>query len=436
MDVISVLVTLGVIMILGFIGNYIFNRTQIPSIVWLLLFGLIVGSIIRSQGIININNEYLLNAFSEFFAAIAIIIILFDGGINTDLYQLFKGAPRGLILTITGFCLSLLATILIIVGLASVGILPISIENSLAVGAILGAIIGGTSSPIVIPLASKLKNLQEKTKVVLSIESIITDPLAIVVVLAGIYMILVAKSPDFTLGIKSLVSTFSIGIVIGVALGFVWLPIMHKVKKEQFSYVLTLAVVFLVYCLTAALVGIDEGGTGAGAISCLMFGLVLGNGKKILKMVKYEGAGFEIDRQTKEFHSLTSFLIRTFFFVYLGIMVSFKNAGFILIGIIVLLALLALRYLAVQITTFRGGFEKDDKQTMMVIMPRGLAAAILAISFGQRIVGPEGMNLGEIMNGFFEDISFVVILGTAIVTTVGVSLISYYEGKKTKKSEI
>jgi len=436
MDVISVLVTLGVIMILGFIGNYIFNRTQIPSIVWLLLFGLIVGSIIRSQGIININNEYLLNAFSEFFAAIAIIIILFDGGINTDLYQLFKGAPRGLILTITGFCLSLLATILIIVGLASVGILPISIENSLAVGAILGAIIGGTSSPIVIPLASKLKNLQEKTKVVLSIESIITDPLAIVVVLAGIYMILVAKSPDFTLGIKSLVSTFSIGIVIGVALGFVWLPIMHKVKKEQFSYVLTLAVVFLVYCLTAALVGIDEGGTGAGAISCLMFGLVLGNGKKILKMVKYEGAGFEIDRQTKEFHSLTSFLIRTFFFVYLGIMVSFKNAGFILIGIMVLLALLALRYLAVQITTFRGGFEKDDKQTMMVMMPRGLAAAILAISFGQKIVGPEGMNLGEIMNGFFEDISFVVILGTAIITTVGVSLISYYEGKKTKKSEI
>jgi len=436
MDVISILITLGVIMILGFIGNYIFNRTQIPSIVWLLLFGLIVGSIIRSQGIVTSSNEYLLNAFSEFFAAVAIIIILFDGGINTDLYQLFRGAPRGLILTITGFCLSLLATILIVVGLASVGVLPISVEDSFAVGAIMGAIVGGTSSPIVIPLASKLKNLQEKTKVVLSIESIITDPLAIVVVLAGVYMIIIAKSPDFTLGIKNLVSTFSIGIVIGTALGFVWLPIMHKVRKEQFSYVLTLAVVFLVYCLTTALVGIDEGGTGAGAISCLMFGLVLGNGKKILKMVKYEGAGFEIDHQTKEFHSLTSFLIRTFFFVYLGIMVSFKNAGFILIGIMVLLALLALRYLAVQITTFRGGFEKDDKQTMMVMMPRGLAAAILAISFGQKIVGPEGMNLGEIMNGFFEDISFVVILGTAIITTVGVSLISYYEGKKTKKSEI
>ena len=77
-------------MILGFIGNYIFNKTQIPSIVWLLLFGLIVGFAFNIRG--GINQELLLT-ISEFFAAIAIVIILFDGGINTDIYQLFKKAP-------------------------------------------------------------------------------------------------------------------------------------------------------------------------------------------------------------------------------------------------------------------------------------------------------------------------------------------------------
>jgi len=47
MDVISALIILGVIMVLGFIGNFIFNRTQIPSIVWLLLFGLVVGAFFK-----------------------------------------------------------------------------------------------------------------------------------------------------------------------------------------------------------------------------------------------------------------------------------------------------------------------------------------------------------------------------------------------------
>jgi cell volume regulation protein A len=418
--VIPAMITLGTIMVLGFIGNYIFNRTQIPSIVWLLLFGLVVGFIFNTQ--IEQLGENLLRTISGFFAAVAIVIILFDGGINIDLHQLFKGAPRGLLLTVTGFCLSLLATMVIIILLSISGILPLTPRESVIIGVVLGAIVGGTSSPIVIPLASKLKNLQDKTKMILSIESILTDPLSIVVFLAAFVMI--TSGASIGEGIKSLVSTFSVGAVLGAALGLVWLPIMHKIRKEQFSYILTLAIVFLVYCLTESFWG------GAGALSCLMFGLVLGNGKKILKMMKYSGRKFEMDEETKQFHSLTSFVIRTFFFVYLGMMVSFQKIEFIIVGILILLALLGLRYLTVQIATFRGGFEKDDKQTMNVMMPRGLAAAILALTFGPRLIGEEGLNLGPTMEGFFQDAAFVVILGTAIVCTIGVSIISHYEMKK------
>ena len=427
--VIPALITLGTIMVLGFIGNYIFNRTQIPSIVWLLLFGLVVGFVFNIQETISTD---LLGYISSFFGAVAIVIILFDGGINIDLYQLFRGAPRGLLLTVSGFCLSIIVTMLIVVGL-SMTILPgIPFENSVLVGIILGAIVGGTSSPIVIPLAFRLKNLQEKTKMVSSIESVLTDPLCIVVVLAILAMMgEVGGSINLSLGAQSLVSTFSVGIVIGLILGVIWLPIMHKVRKQEFSYVLTLAIVFLVYSLTTLLVGEDKGGTGAGAIACLMFGLVLGNGKKILKMVRYSGKGFEMDEQTKQFHSLTSFVIRTFFFVYLGIIVSFQDIKFILVGIIIVLLLLVVRYLAVIISTFHGNFEKDDKQTMTVMMPRGLAAAILAINFGPDFVD----KLMPGMDGFFKDIAFVVILGTAIITTTGVSIISHYEMKKAKEAE-
>jgi len=418
--VIYSLIVLGAILIIGFIGNYIFNKTQIPSIVWLLLFGLLVGVLFNVQQI----NEELLKTVSSIFGAIAIVIILFDGGINTDLYQLFRGAPRGLLLVITGFCLSLIATMVIIIGLSSFQIIPISIENSVIVGLILGAIVGGTSSPIVIPLACKLRNLQEKTKMVLSIESIITDPLCIVVVLAAVYMV---TTPNASIGdgIRSLVSTFAVGGVVGAFLGLLWLPIMHWVRKQQFSYILTLAVVFLIYSITESWWG------GAGALSCLSFGLILGNGKKVLKMLNVKGRSYEMDNETKQFHSLISFVIRTFFFVYLGMIVSFQKIEYIIIGILVLISLLILRYAAVFISTFKGGFEKDDKQTMAVMMPRGLAAAILAITFGPILVE----NLMPGMDGFFKDVAFVIILGTAIVTTVGVSIISHFEMKKMKLEE-
>jgi len=418
--VIYFLIVLGAILIIGFIGNLIFNKTQIPSIVWLLLFGLLVGILFNVQQI----NEELLKTVSSIFGAIAIVIILFDGGINTDLYQLFKGAPRGLLLVITGFCLSLIATMIIIIVLSSFQIIPISVENSVIVGLILGAIVGGTSSPIVIPLACKLRNLQDKTKMVLSIESIITDPLCIVVVLAAVYMV---TTPNANIGdgIKSLVSTFAVGGVVGAFLGLLWLPIMHWIRKQQFSYILTLAVVFLIYSVTESWWG------GAGALSCLSFGLILGNGKKVLKMLNIKGRSYEMDDETKQFHSLISFVIRTFFFVYLGMIVSFQKTEYIIIGILVLISLLILRYAAVFISTFKGGFEKDDKQTMTVMMPRGLAAAILAITFGPILIE----NLMPGMDGFFKDVAFVVILGTAIVTTVGVSIISHFEMKKIKLEE-
>jgi cell volume regulation protein A len=265
-------------------------------------------------------------------------------------------------------------------------------------------------------------------------------------------MVFTVGELNILLGVGNLIKTFSVGVVLGVALGFIWLFIMNKVRKEQYSYILTLAVVFLVYSFTAIIVGTNEGGEGAGAIACLMFGLVLGNGKKILEMVKYQGKGFEMDEETKQFHGLTSFVIRTFFFVYLGMIASFQSIDFILIGIIILLALLLVRYFAVYISTYKGNFENDDKQTMTVMMPRGLAAAILAISFTPLILGigkigsdgtiiTPGYNLGVEMQGLFMDVAFVVILGTAIVTTIGVSIISHNEMKKlraldSKKPEI
>jgi cell volume regulation protein A len=404
------LILVSVIILIGFFGGLVFKKTGIPDIIWLLLFGLVVGVFISPE----LKGQFLL--VSSFFATIAIIVILFDGGINMDLYKLLKGAPRGLVLAMCSFLLSILAVTIIMTILGA----------PLLHGILLGVIIGGTSSPIVIPIATKLGNLKDQTKIMLSIESVITDVLCIVVAIAIIYTLTFPGGADPTLAFKSIITTFSIGAVVGLAAGFAWLPVMHRIRKVQFSYVVTLAITVLLYCGVILLVG-EVGGSGAGAIACLLFGIVLGNGKKIFQMMHYKEITFEIDETTKRFHALITFFVRTFFFVYLGLIITVTNLEFVLVGIVVTMAILSLRPIAIMASTWRGSFEKSDKQTMTLLLPRGLAAAVLAYL---------PIQYGIPHTAGFAEIAFTVILGTAIISTIGVSVIGYHEGKKEKKEQI
>ena len=411
--VVPTITLLSLIFILGFLGDLIFKKTNVPSMLWLLMFGLLIGPIL---GVLEISLIELLTSFAALFSTMAVIIILFDGGINMDLYKLFKGAPRGLLLSLSTFTLSVLVIGII---LSFVGF---RIQDAL----LLGAIIGGTSSPIVIPIIMRIGGLKENTKIILSIESAITDALCIVLAMALIQLTIMQNflvgTGGFELVIKELASTFSIGAMFGLLMGIIWTPVMHRIMKENFSYVVTLGVVFLVYIFTATVVG-STGGTAAGAVACFMFGIVLGNGKKIFNMIKYYNMGFEMDIRTKEYHSLIAFLIRTFFFVYLGIIVSINSIEVVLFGVVLSILLFLIRPITVYLTTYNTNyFRKIDKQMMVIMMPRGLAAAVLAFL-------PFQMT-GNVGYANFADVVFVVILTSAIISTIGLAYIT----RKNKES--
>lgn len=393
---------LSLIFLLGFLGDWIFKKTNVPALIWLILFGLFIGPI---SGMLGIDFIELLTSFAGLFSTLAVVIILFDGGINMDLYKLFKGAPRGLFMSITTFILSILT-----VGLV-MWIIGFRIEDAL----LLGAIVGGTSSPIVIPIINRIRDLKENTRIILSIESAITDAMCIVFAMALIQLVLMQNVIMGTGGLgivlKELASTFSIGAMFGIFMGLMWTPIMHRILKEDFSYVVTLGVLLLVYISTASIVG-ETGGTAAGAIACFMFGIVLGNGKKIFSIIQYKNMGFEMDIRTKEYHGLIAFFMRTFFFVYLGIIVTISNIEMIVLGIFIAFVLFLIRPFTVALTT-RGSnyFKKLDRDIMIIMMPRGLAAAVLALL-------PYQMT-GNIMYKSFADTVFVVILMTTIISTIG-----------------
>jgi len=320
-----------------------------------------------------------------------------------DIYQMLNKISRGVLLVFLGIFLS-------IGGITLVSILLFNLEFLHAL--ILASMICGTSSAAVISIVDPLK-IREGVKTVLKLESILSDPIAIVLTIA-IIQIATATTQQVPL-INSLASMYSVAVVTGLFIGVIWLLILDKIKKREFDYMLTLAVVFILYVF-AETIG------GSGAIAALMFGLVLGNSYAFSKMLKFKKR-YRVDKTLKRFHGEITFFIRSFFFVYLGLIATF-SLTYLFYGLIFLVVLLIMRLAAVQISTYKMNVTKVEKNVMRSMMSRGLAAAVLA-----QMPFIYGIENAEI----FSNVAFLIILLTVLITTIFVKIFYKPEFEITEK---
>jgi cell volume regulation protein A len=375
----------GIIIILGFLGEEFFKRTSIPDPLLLLLLGVLLGPIFQFFA-----QEELL-AITPYFSALALIIILFDGGLNMNIAEAVKNSPRALIMASLGWTLNVLIT---------AGLCKFLLGWRLLNGLLLGSIVGGGSSLIVIALTRKI-GVNEEVETLLSLESILTDVLCTVGAFAVINILLSGElSIEAALG--SVGIAFGVGILVGIGFGVLWLFSLEKLKGKPNSYMLTLAVLFLTY-VVATLLG------GSGAISALFLGLIIGNNRSIAKLLRSR-ATVSIDDNVRDFHCQISFLIRSFFFVFTGLLFTFSSFYSALFGILLTFAFLGIRFVIIRIATLKSNLQ-SVKTLMTIMFPRGLAAAVLASL---------PLTMGIPNSEAFPEISFIVILSSIIVTTIGV----------------
>lgn len=401
-------IVIAAIMALGFASEFIFRKTKIPDVLWLLIFGIIIGPGAARAGV-NIANADFLLPIAPYFSALAIVIILFDGGINMNAYRLLKEVPSASLLGVVGFAFaSLLAAA------PAYMFLHLSVLESL----LLGCILGGTTSDIVVSIVSKMGSLKEKLSTMLKIESILTDPMNLIIP----FVLLEALNQGGTLNPSAaagvIAANFSTAIVMGLVAGVMWSLYVKKVSGLRYSYTLTLAALFFLYSISQYL-------GGNGLIACFVFGLAIGNAKDIAKALHIERDVTTIDEETKIFNSTISFFVRSFFFVFLGSIVRMSTLSPLLIGLAISLLLLVSRYAAVELTMGRNGFSKEEKLFATYMLPRGLSAAVMAplpaIQYGL-----PGLAV-------FTDIVFAVILFTIIITTWGTFKYGSGSGKVEKK---
>ncbi len=392
MDIPTAFFLIGGIIFLGFFGMLFFKHTKIPDVLLLMILGMLIGPIFH------IVNPASFSAITPYFAALALIIILFEGGLELNIFKVI-----GVISRATGFG--------VLIFLFSVAFTAIAMcvffSWTIYQGILLGAVLGGSSSEIVMAIMSRIKG-PENVKTLLTLESAITDVLCIIVSISVIEFIL-SKSISMSAIGNSLLGSFSISAVIAAAFGMFWISLLKKFSDLEYGYLLTLASTFILYAFVESI-------KANGAVAALVFGLLLANAEDIAKMLKLDGE-YAIKRAIISFHKEISFFIRTFFFVYIGILIninSIANSRYILMALFAVIAIVTARQLGVWLS---GKFSEEVRENAPILdamLPRGLAAAVLAslpASMGVNIAG-------------FVEISFLVIIATNLITTISIYLIS------------
>lgn len=377
-----VLLAAGVTIFLGVAGESFFKKTGIPDIAFLMILGVIIGpllGIIQPEAVVEV---------VPYFAALALIIIMFDGGLNLDLKSMVKTAHFALLLAILGFAVSMV----IVTMLAHYGLGWEWLDSIL-----LSSIVGGSSSIIVFGLVRQLR-VSEETKSMLSFESALTDILSTIVAFIMFEAVLSGYFDIELLGI-TFGRNIAIGLLLGLGVGIPWMFVTTKLANAQHSYMLTLGILFVLYFMAQSF-------GESGALTALVFGLMLGNRRRLSRYLRIKLPEISTD---DTMHNQLTFLVRSFFFVFVGLLASFGQIEYIVFGIVSAI-LIYLGRLIVTKTTLTNRFSVLDRKVTSVMIPRGLAAAVLA-TFAITL----GLPNGEV----YPQIIFFVIMGSVIITTIG-----------------
>lgn len=405
MDVNFILLLFSLVIILGYIAELIFERFNISDTLLLIILGFLIG-----PHVLNYIRPDSLGILAPFFTTFTLLFLMFEGSLKLDLKSFFRGFSSGVLIAIFFFIFSSTGVTLLF------SLLGFDFTISLMIGFALG----GVSTSFVIPVMNQL-NPGKEIRSVLTVEAAMTDILAIVFALAMIDLKLtkVFKVADI---FGHLVALFAVAALVGIIAGAMWIYLEEKFVKDR-DYMVTIGYVVLLYFLTEYL-------GGNGAMAALFFGLVLTNSiklrmsvKKIIKNEDVEDGSIKkiISPREKDFYDEISFFLKTFFFVYIGILLDISNKKAIIIGASAAVIILVIRQTTHILGPMKKNFEKGQLFLITAVFARGIAPVAIAIT---------AIEKGILKDKIIIDAIYFTITATIILSSV---MIFFYKRLYCKK---
>ncbi|MBK8986003.1 MAG: potassium/proton antiporter [Chloroflexi bacterium] len=343
-----ILISASLLLLISVLASKVSDRFGVPALLLFLLMGMFVGS--DGPGGIYFDDP----ALAQFLGVIALVLILFSGGLDTDWTTIRPVLKEGLLLSTVGVLITALT-----VGLFTSYLLGFSLLE----GLLLGAIVSSTDAAAVFSiLRSKGLSLKGRLKPLLELESGSNDPMAIFLTVGFIHLL---THPDASP--VSLLGLFALQMGIGAAMGYVMgRAILYLINHVKLGYeglypVLTLALVLLTFTLT-------DGLNGSGFLAVYLAGIVLSHNDFIHK------------RSLMRFHDGLAWLMQIAMFLTLGLLVfpsrvvPIMGVGLLIAGYLIFVA----RPVSVFVSLLPSKLTWREKSYLSWVGLRGAAPIILA----------------------------------------------------------
>lgn len=328
-----------------------------PDVLLLVGIGIIVGPVLGWV------HPTMLGNLGAIFSSVTLVFILVDSGLDIHIDDLRKYWLGMVQVTSGSFVVSLLTASLIAHYVAL-----LDWRASL----LLGSMVAGTGAAIVIPMIRQMK-VSAQTRTVLTLESAISAVFCIVVTLAFIEGFKLGQI-SFVRVAGNVLASFFMALLLGVVGGIVWSSLLRRVRRLQNSMFLTPAFIFVIYGITEAL-------GYCGAIAALAFGIVLGNASYfeisfLQKLYKRKMPNMHsLEDSEKSFFKEMVFILKTFYFVYIGICIPFTDTMALVYGVIIAAAIFVARLILIFIVGHKN--TPTDRWIVSIMMPKGLVSAVL-----------------------------------------------------------
>lgn len=350
------IIIIGVFIFWGHYLSGVFERKSIPDVLGLMLLGMLLGPVFKFV------DPDSFGKMGPLFSNLVLIFILFESGTDLKISEIKSSFKESAGITTLSFLITWLAGFILC---------KIIFELSWVSCLFIGATLGGTSSAVVVGLVKKIA-VKPKTATTLIMESAESDVFTLAIPL-GILGFMITGEMEASAIISQFISSLVLALIIGIGGAFLWSFIITKIPTLKTTSFSTPAFLFILY-------GVAEYLKFSGPLTALSFGIAIGNLQyfepKILENI-FPNKSIMLPQKERDFFSEIVFLLRIFFFVYIGIKMQIDRIDLLLWGAFITLILFAVRIIAVKIVSSKNS-PMLDKSVMSIMIPKGLGAAVIA----------------------------------------------------------
>ncbi|MCY1060809.1 cation:proton antiporter [Nannocystis sp. SCPEA4] len=369
-------------------------RSGVPEAVWLILLG--VG--LRATGLVS---QATIAALAPFFAAVALIIVLFEAGRDMVFGAGGEQVGRARKLALVGAALVVPLVALFSVALAGLQLLPPVWGWTHAL--MLGALMLCTAPEVYAP--TLYRRADPGLVATLEREAAVTGALAIAA--TAVCIDLLSLRVPAGKAYAAIAAGFGLGLAFGAFAGLLWITAIRRVGPGRGVYPYTLAAILALYVVTDTLGGI-------GALAVLVFGAVVSNaGPLVAALFRPRGtvveAADEDFRAALDDHGRTVEITRVLLFTFIGLGLG-PPWGLVAMGIVLGLLLVVLRLLAARLVL--RGVDDRTFSALALGWPRGmLVAGLAALPWAAAVPGTESLTT----------LVFAAVATTCVAFSVAVS---------------